>query len=75
MNDNPMTKSILICLVLLLGGCARSKVVYRIPPDKQEAAAKMMTELARTGVGPFRSLNDIREQVEHIYGEPVIIKP
>ena len=75
-----MKPLLLIPLVLALAACApEPKVVYRIPPDKQEAAAKLMYDLTRSlsqsGYSPNHTAETAREQVERIYGEPVIIRP
>lgn len=70
----------LIIFCLLLAGCTKEpRVVYRIPVEKQEAAAKLLVELTQhTG---YRDASDTswlishaRVEVEHIYGEPVVIK-
>lgn len=74
--------SVLTFLVICGGVAAcspsRPTVTYRIPPDKQDAAAKLVAQLA--GTVDWR--DDPRERDEaawntalKVYGEPVVVKP
>lgn len=71
-------KKLTYLLILLLAGCA-PRIVYRIPEDKKEAAAKLTAELwdkqTRAGRNPAFISDDVRAEVDHIYAEPVVIKP
>ena len=68
----------LLCATLLATSCSpKPQVVYRIPPDKQEEAARMLTDLVKhmsinSSYSPGYVMNEARKQVERIYGEPVV---
>ncbi len=70
---------LVLLIALALAGCSKSpQVVYRIPPDKQEAAAKMTVQLTDSMSHGLLSINtpsniadSVRAQVLAVYGEPV----
>ncbi len=71
-------------LFVALSGCCRQEppVTYRIPPEKQEAAAELTLKLTQSmswsGYSPMTVSETVRKQVERIYGEPIVqpvVKP
>lgn len=67
-------------ILLISTGCSDNQssninIVYRIPVDKQEAAAKMVTELvqanAHAGYSPEYVMNSAMNIAAKVYGEPV----
>lgn len=69
---------IIIILCSLLTSCCQEehlKIVYKIPPDKQEAASKMLISLVEACRGgeynPEYYQRTSLETVSKIYGEPV----
>ncbi len=74
---------LILLIALALVGCSKSpQVVYRIPPDKQEAAAKLTAELTQSlsfSAGfhyhPETITDAVRAQVLAVYGEPVPQSP
>ncbi len=77
-------KSILsiLCLSALLTGCCRndsSRVITRIPADKQREATAMTVELSKayehSGYSPGYISETVKQQVLMIYGETVVIIP
>ncbi len=79
------TLALPIALAAGLAGCCpsrakavyRAPVTYRIPPEKQEAAARLTAQLVESlkdkGYSPSSIMGSATEQVMLIYGEPVTV--
>lgn len=78
-----MKSAPLFCLAFVFGwfalGCSRSPATtYRVPPEKQADAARLMIQLTESmssnswsGFSPDRIADTATKQVLAIYGEPV----
>lgn len=62
-------------LLLLLVGCSRQpQVVYRVPPEKQEAVAELVAKLVNAhswGYAPDTVYQSALRTAQQVYGEPV----